>query len=162
MGTTQKWVLLNIDGVPLSPEDAQKLVDALNEDNGECGPFAAATGRSASTRVGANPDDRQADEYAMNIRHSIPEAPEALAYHKVTNGVPDIEIGWDLFDGVLDGPDPFSVGVDHEQKEALRDPGANGWKDGVNSNGKSSADEACDKVQNTFRSASNGVKGVSS
>jgi len=157
MATTQKWVLLNIDGVPLDPSDAQKLVDALNEDNGECGPFAQATGRSASVRLGASSDDRQVDEYAMNIRHSIPEAPGALAYHYVTNGVPDIELGWDLFDGVIDGPDPFSVGVDHELKEALRDPGANGWKDGVNSNGKASADEACDKVQNTFRKASNGV-----
>lgn len=155
---TQQWVLLNIDGVPLDPADAQKLVDALNEDNGPDGPFAAATGRSAVTRVGTSPQDRIPGEFAINIRHTLPEAPGALAFHFVTNGVPDIEVGWDLFDGVLDGADPFSVGVDHEQKETLRNPGANGWKDSVLGNGRMSADEACDKVQNTFREGCNGVK----
>jgi hypothetical protein len=60
-----------------------------------CVTFDSSRGflTSDSVRVASSPTDRLAGEVAVNFRDTIPEAPGALAYHQVTNGVPDIEIG---------------------------------------------------------------------
>jgi len=159
----QRWVVFDHTQA-VNSDQLQRIVDALNEDNGPTGEYAKDLGRSACIRIGCFAEDgtpdRETGEYAIHIRQDLPEAPGALAYHTVTNGVPDIESCLALYDGITGddgGSDPLSRGMDHEVKEALRNPGANGWKDSVNSNGRESADEACDKVQNTYRTASNGV-----
>lgn len=107
-------------------------------------------------RIASSPDDRQEGEEGVHYRDNIPEAPNALAYHTVVNGIPDIEIGCDLFETVTTGTRAISGGVSHEILERLLDGGANGWKDkgdGVTTG----AEEVCDPVQNTGYTASNGV-----
>ena len=47
-------------------------------------------------RIASEPEDRGENEIAVNLRDLIPEAAKALAYHQVTNGVPDIEVGTTL------------------------------------------------------------------
>src|ERR1700722_19822955 len=88
-----------------------------------CVTFDASRGflTSDSVRVAASPTDRQPNEIACNFRDTIPEAPDALAYHQVTNGVPDIEIGCDLFSTLSSGSEALSVGVSHEVFETKRD-----------------------------------------
>ncbi len=101
---------------------------------------------SYTFRIATGPHDRKSDEIAVNFRDTIPEAPTALAYHTVTNGIPDIEMGCDLFDNLLDESGMLS-GLSHEILELLRDEGANGWKDTYK--GFMNAEELCDFVQNT-------------
>jgi hypothetical protein len=134
----------------------QSIIDACLEQVN--GPFADAYGRLAiAMRIGSGPADRGPSEIAVNFRDSIPEAPEALAYHTVTMGIPDIEIGCDLFTSTTSGSESISGGVSHEILEMLRDAGANGWKSKNDGSSTMSAEEACDPVQNTGYSASNGV-----
>jgi hypothetical protein len=120
--------------------------------------FAPAHGAApCAFRVGSGPTDRATNEIAINLRDTIPEAPTALAYHQVVNGVPDIEVGVDLFTSLTSGSESLSSGIDHEVLETLGDAGANGWKDRADSSGQMDAEEMCDFVQNTGYSASNGV-----
>lgn len=125
------------------------------------GPFAVAFGLvTIAFRVASGPTDRQPNEIAINFRDTIPEAPGALAYHQVVNGVPDIEIGVDLFDTLTDGSgtnEAVSAGTSHELLELLGDIGANLWSELQDGSGKMVAREECDKVQNTGYQASNGV-----
>jgi hypothetical protein len=124
------------------------------------GPWAASHGTSANFRTGSGPDDRTPSEIAIHLRDTIPEAPGALAYHAVTNGVPDIEIGCDLFDTVVDGSngqEAMSSGIDHEIKELMLDAGANQWADLQDGSGMMRAHEACDTVQNTGHAGEHGV-----
>ncbi len=133
----------------------QPMIDALIE--GLMGGFAEEYGHAdIALRVGGV-SDRDATEIAVNFRDTLPDAPGALAYHTVTGGVADIEVGVDLFDGMLTGADPMSAGVDHEIKEMLGDLGANGWKDRQDGSGTMDAEEFCDFVQNTYIKASNGA-----
>lgn len=135
------------------------IFDALMADLQEQidGPYAAARGKvTTSFRVGAGPDDRGPGEIAIHFRDTIPEAPSALAYHTVTNGIPDIEIGCDLFTTLKDGPDSLTGGVSHEVLETLGDPGGNGWKDLQDASNKTRAEENCDIVQNTGYVGSHG------
>lgn len=135
---------------------AKPLIDALIE--GLMGPFAEEYGNvNITMRVGST-TDRDPSDIAVNFRDTLPDAPGALAYHTVTNGVADIEVGTDLFDGILTGADPISAGVDHELKEMLGDLGANGWKDRQDGSGTMDAEEFCDFVQNTYIAASNGTQ----
>lgn len=106
-------------------------------------------------RIGSAPDDRQPDEIACNFRDTIPEAPGALAYHTITNGIPDIELGVDLFSSLTDQGESLSSGGSHELLEMFLDPGANRWAD--KATGMMAALEACDVVQNTGYAASNGM-----
>lgn len=108
-------------------------------------------------RISTDPLNRSPVEIAMNFRDTIPEVPDALAYHQVVNGVPDIEIGVDLFDSLTDGYDPVSVGGGHEILELIKDAGANGWKDKQDNTGFMCAEEMCDVVQNVYYAASNGI-----
>jgi hypothetical protein len=120
------------------------------------GPFSAAWGGvSVTFRVGSGPDDRQPNEIAINFRDTIPEAPGALAYHTITGGIPDIELGCDLFSSLTGQNESLSSGGSHELLELLGDPGANRWAD--RGTGVMDALEACDFVQNTGYPACNGA-----
>lgn len=106
-------------------------------------------------RIASAPGDRQDGEVAINCRDSLPEAQGALAYHQVTGGVPDIEVGCDLFEDLF-GTDGMQKGIDHEIKELLADSGANMTADLDDGSGTSQAYEACDLVQNTQYKAGTG------
>jgi hypothetical protein len=122
------------------------------------GPFADAYGEQCvSFRIGANESDRTGVEIAINFRDTIPEAPGALAYHTVTNGIPDIELGVDLFTDLTASQESVSSGGSHELLELLQDIGANEWADRQDASGEMDAKESCDFVQNTGYAASNGV-----
>lgn len=134
----------------------QAMIDAwLEQING---PFADAHGdRVCEFRIADPGTDRLDGELAMNFRDTIPEAPNALAYHQVVNGIPDIELGVDLFGALTSGSESLSCGGSHELLELLLDAGANGWKDKQDGTGSMGAEEACDVVQNVFYVGSNGV-----
>jgi hypothetical protein len=106
-------------------------------------------------RIASEPPDRKPGEIAMNFRDTIPEAPGALAYHTITDGIPDIELGVDLFSSLSDAGESLSTGGSHELLEMLLDPGANRWAD--KGTGTMAALEACDVVQNTSYAVSNGM-----
>lgn len=97
-------------------------------------------------RKAQGPDDRGENEIAVHFRDRIPEAPGALAYHQVTNGIPDLEIGVELFSSPRVGSESLQCGLSHELLETLGNPGANGWKD--RGDGVTVAEEECDVVQN--------------
>ena len=125
---------------------------------GKRGEFAGAWGSpSISIRVGKSLLDRSEREVAVNFRDTIP-VEGALAYHLVTNGVPDIEIGVDLFESIDAGAESVSVGGGHEVLEMIGDPGANGWKEKQDGTGCMVTEEVVDVVQNTFYA---GVGGIS-
>lgn len=133
----------------------QGMIDAWSEQI--FGPFADAHGdRVCGFRIAEPGTDRLDGELAMNFRDTIPEAPNALAYHQVVNGIPDIELGVDLFAALTTGSESLSCGGSHELLELILDAGANGWKDKQDGSGLMGAEEACDVVQNAFYTASNG------
>jgi len=134
----------------------QDLIDALLEQIN--GPYAASHGAvTVNIRIGQGPEDRAPGEIAVNFRDTIPEVPDALAYHTTTNGVPDIEIGVDLFSTLTLGSESVSGGLSHEVLELLGDAGANEWSDLQGASAETRARENCDAVQNTGYAASNGV-----
>ncbi len=140
-----------------TPEYLADLVIALTEQ--VQGPFATEYGPQPVTlRVASSQTDRGATEYAMNFRDTL-DVQGALAYHTVVNGVPDIEIGVDLFTTLgttySPGDEPMSQGCGHELLETLGDIGANCWE-GMGT-GVMRAREECDTVQNTGYAASNGL-----
>jgi hypothetical protein len=122
------------------------------------GYFAQLTGITVnlSIRVASSPDDRQPGELACNFRDTL-DVQGALAYHQVVNGLPDVEVGVDLFTGLTDGDEPLTVGFTHELLEMLGDPGANEWADKQDGSGLMCAKEFCDLVQNTNFAAKNGI-----
>jgi hypothetical protein len=129
-----------------------QIIEALQE---QAVQYGAAYGMpSVSFRTGTT-DDRGPSENAINFRDTLPEAPGALAYHQVVNGVPDLEIGVDLFSTLTSGTESVSSGTSHEVLETYGDAGANGWKD--KGTGTMGAEETADPVQNTTYNASNGV-----
>lgn len=133
-----------------------RLIEALTEQLNR--DYAAEYGEPTyEFRVACSPEDRQVGEIAINFRDTIPEAPGALAYHTVTNGVPDIELGVDLFQTLTDGQESLSCGLSHELLEMLGDAGANLWSDRQDGSGEMDARELCDFVQNSSYQASNGV-----
>ncbi len=133
----------------------QTMIDAWLEQSIQ---FGMAWGMpSVAFRIGQGPTDRQPLEIGINFRDLIPEAPGDLAYHQCVAGVPDIEIGVDLYSTLLSGARSVSVGGSHEFLETIGDPGANRWaskKDGL---GMMAAFEMCDAVENTWYPASNGT-----
>ncbi len=121
------------------------------------GPFSEHWGCPiVSFRVGKSPEDRATGEIAIHFRDVIPEAPGALAYHTITAGVPDIEMGVDLFETPFVGQESMCCGGSHEVLELILNPGANGWKEKLDGSQEMNAEEACDFVQNTSYTASNG------
>lgn len=133
------------------PEMAVAVSDQLRRE------FARVHGLySFGFRIANNPQDRQPWELGINFRDTIPEAPGALAYHTDLNGVPDIEIGVDLFSDITSTQQGILSGLDHEILELLLSPGANTWTSLSDGSGIAVAKEACDKVQNTGYKATNG------
>jgi hypothetical protein len=125
------------------------LVAALSAATADDGVYGSVYRSPMTFRVAASADDRQPGERAIHLRDTIPEAPGALAYHQVVDGVPDLEIGVDLFSSLSSGAESLTVGVSHEVFETDRDPGANGYKtraDEVTAD----AEEVCDYVEGTF------------
>jgi len=112
---------------------------------------------SVAFRIGTGPTDRTTNEIAIHFRDDISEAPGALAYHQTVLGVPDIEIGCDLFDSISGSGESISSGVSHEVLETYGDPGANAWDEKQDGSGLMGAQEICDPVQNTGYATSNGV-----
>lgn len=130
------------------------LRDALDETLN--GPFAAFHGGKYGFRVASSPTDRAGNEVAINVRHAMAEDPQgALAWHQVTGGVPDIEVNLDSTSGLTGDSQALDVCVSHEVEETATDAGANLLAD--NGNGKVSAREASDRVEDTFFPASNGL-----
>jgi hypothetical protein len=103
------------------------------------------------------PGARQPNDVAINLRDTIPEAPGDLAYHQIVDGVPDIEIGVDLYSSLVGGEGAVSVGISHEVLETLADPGANEWASKKDSLGMMGAKEVCDPVENTWYYSSDNV-----
>jgi hypothetical protein len=128
------------------------LAQALDEQ--VQGPFAQAYGQQLVTLVVGTCETRQPTDVAMNFRDTL-DVQGALAYHMVVGGVPDIEIGCDLFASLGDEGEAMSQGAGHELLEMLLDPGANLWEDMTT--GLMRAKEACDTVQNTGYKSSNGL-----
>ena len=155
---TSSWVIIDqtTGDVPGLSDFLVKLVDALDE--GANRIFSRFHGGTCALRVAANPGDRKPGECAINLRHKQPGDPNgALAWHQVTNGVPDIELPIDTMNGLTGEGDSNALDVcaSHELFESLADLGANLLAD--NLNGKVSAREACDRVEDTFFTASNGL-----
>lgn len=135
---------------PFLPKLRDSLDESLNQN------FAPFHGGKYAFRVASSPTDRQPGEVAINIRHQQAGDPQgALAWHQVTGGVPDIEVNLDTTSGLTGDSDGLDVVADHEVKETAADPGANLLAD--NGNGKSSARESCDRIEDTFYSTSNGL-----
>jgi hypothetical protein len=111
--------------------------------------FTKFRGATASFRAASSSSDRKPGEIACNIRHNQPGDPQgALAWHQVTNGVPDVELPLDDMSGLTGDSEALDVCLSHEVFETMGDPGANGLVD--NGNGKVSAEEECDRVEDTF------------
>jgi hypothetical protein len=101
-----------------------------------------------SFRVGTS-EDRSGREIGVHFRDCLPEAAEALAFHRVTRGVPDIEVGLSQMQSLFEGPQSLSCALAHDVLETLCNPGANGWKERNDGSGILDAEEVCDLVQNT-------------
>jgi hypothetical protein len=144
------FIDLTTDATPAAMKPANVMDEMIGDISDQInGEFADAHGHIACTfRIGKGPNDRAPGEIAVHFRDTIPEAPGALAYHTVTNGIPDVEIGVDLFTNLKDDQESVSAGVDHELLELLKDAGANGWKDLQDGSGLTRAEEECDTVQN--------------
>lgn len=155
MTPTISYVLYNLaDGRDDVTAALPAIRDALDE---QCnGHYSEHHGGFYVIRNGGtNPNDRQPNEVAINIRHTIP-VDGALAYHTVSNGVEDIEVALDLVNGLTDNVESLSVAISHEVLETNGDPGANGYK--MRDDGQTAdAEEMCDWVQNTGYQATNGV-----
>jgi len=148
-----RYVLLNQDEGQAVTDFLPKLADSLNE---SLAILARFHGISASVRAGSSPTDRQAGEVAMNVRKSVQTDPQgALGWHQVTNGVPDIELPMDTMSGLTGDDNSLDVVASHEADETSIDPGANQLVD--NGNGKVSAMEDCDRVEDVIFPTSNGL-----
>jgi hypothetical protein len=144
----RQYVIISHATKPLDATLLTETRDALDEFVN--GPLNDVYGSRATFRIGTSPTDRGPNEIAINLRDSIPDAPGALAYHSVTNGVPDIELGLDVCTHDLKGADSLPAVLSHEVAETECDPGANEWADyGVSPTTGMRAKEASDRVQNT-------------
>jgi hypothetical protein len=145
-----QFVLLDHQTTPLSQADMNLTRDSLDE---YMQIVAEEWGGSYAFRIGKSPTDRLQTEIGINIRDSIPEAPDAVAYHTVmTNGVPDIEMGMNNVDSIARGSDSLICALSHECAETAVDPGGNQYAELLDGTTKARAKEASDRVQNiTFR-----------
>jgi len=124
---------------------AQGLDTWLNED------VAPVWGGGYVVRVasaGEEPNSMGPLDCPAIIRPSLPEAPNAAAYHSRTSaGAPVIYAALDEFSTFTEGDGALSEGLGHEFVETLVDPGANQWCDRNDSSEE--AKEASDRVQGT-------------
>jgi hypothetical protein len=151
---TLSFVLLLQDASHADVQAAMPSIAAACEEQLN-GPFSDFYGGKYSVRAGTSATDRRPGEIAVNLQNAIPEAPTAMGFHQVTNGVPDVEIGLNTVTGLTSGPEALSVVVSHEILETSLDPGANRWAD--RGDGTMCALEACDRVEQTTYAATNGV-----
>jgi hypothetical protein len=140
---TLSFVLLNQDEGTDVTNFLPQLAAAANEG---LAIFSQFHGGSYTVRAGTSPSDRQPGEIAVNIRKAVATDPSgALGWHQVTNGVPDVELPFDTMSGLTGDSNALDVVATHEIFETSGDPGANQLAD--NLNGKVSAKETCDRVE---------------
>jgi len=124
---------------------AQGLDTWLNED------VAPVWGGGYVVRVasaGEEPNSMGPYDCPAIIRPSLPEAPNAAAYHSRTSaGAPVIYAALDEFSTFTEGDGALSEGLGHEFVETLADIPANVWSD--RSDGTEEARETADRVQGT-------------
>ena len=145
-----KWVLIDQtggattnDGSQLSADVLAHIIEAVTSQlNNE---YSDEYGGAVQLRVGTDENDIQAGEWAYLFVESLPDNPDASAFHDLTErGVP-FAICAVKTCGSLYGPDGVSVDVSHEILETAGDQGANLWSDDLN--GTLHAYEMCDAVE---------------
>ncbi len=146
---TFKWVLIDdtkgaatVSGAKLSPAALAHIAEAVQAQfNGE---FTREWGGSATFRVGKDLTDIKDGEWAYVFRASLPDDPEASAYHDIKKGVPyalcAVKTCTDLY-----GPNGVSVDASHEILETAGDEGANLFAN--DNKGELHAVELCDAVE---------------
>jgi hypothetical protein len=130
---------LVLDNVTLT-NIAEACQTQLNADYGpECGG-------EYSVRVGKNSNDILPNEIAYIYMDTLPQAPDALAYHDVGgNGVPFALCALEDCDTLTGEGNSASVSTSHELLETAGNPGCNKFlNDG---NGSAKAAERCDAVE---------------
>jgi len=101
----------------------------------------------ATVRVG-DASSIQAGEWAFVLFATLPEAPDAIAYHDVDgNGVPVLFDAVSLSDSLIGSGQSVSVAITHELAETLGDQSCNFWAD--DGKGQEHALELCDAVENS-------------
>lgn len=97
------------------------------------------------------------DEVCVNIQDSLPDTPGAAGYHdRLPNGAAVVYIARDGSSSLTDGSYALSVTLSHELCETAADPGANQWADTADGTTEEAL-EVCDRVEDTFYEAPNGV-----
>jgi hypothetical protein len=144
-----KWVLID-NSKGAATQDGSKLsVDVLNHiaevvQNQVNQEFAAEWGSQVSIRVGAGLNDTKPGEWAYVFLASLPNAPDASAYHDIQKGVPYALCAVTTC-GSLYGPNGVSVDASHEILETAGDEGANQFAN--DNKGLLHAEEMCDAVE---------------
>jgi len=125
-----KWVLIDRsngaathDGAILSAGVLAQIAEAVQAQvNGE---FAAEWGARAVVRSGANANDIQPGEWVYGFEATLPNNPQASAFHDIDQqGIPYALCGVTTCGSLL-GPDGVSVDASHEILETAGDEGAN-------------------------------------
>lgn len=132
------------DGAALTPALLAEIADAcnvfLNRD------VSAWWGGNFSVRAGSGAGDIQPGEIVFAILPTLPDAPNAIAYHDVNgNGVAVAFDGITLSDSLMGPGNSLSVAITHELAETAGDAGCNVWADGAD--GSEYAHELCDAVE---------------
>lgn len=133
-------------GESLTPEKLTQAAELLTiYANRDVGSYWGIPG-GCIVRAGTSPTDIQVNEVPINIRATIDEAPNAIAYHTVNGvGIPDIEDGLTLSETIFN-PGGALTAWSHEIAETIGDPGTNEiCTNAVQSQGF--AKELCDPVE---------------
>jgi hypothetical protein len=145
-----KWVLIDDTkgaktkkGAALSPTALGNIAEAVQSQvNGE---FAAEWGARTTIRVGEQLKDVKPDEWAYLFVSSLPDDPDASAYHDITKkGIPVAFCAVTTCDDLY-GPNGISVDASHEILETAGDEGANQYAN--DNKGALHAVEMCDAVE---------------
>lgn len=145
-----KWVLIDSsngatteDGSKLSPAVLHHIAEAVQKQVNE--EFAAEWGAKSTIRVGASSSDIQPGEWAYVFLKSLPDEPDASAYHDIKGkGVPYALCAVTTCGSLL-GPTGISVDASHEILETAGDEGANQFAN--DNKGLLHAVEMCDAVE---------------
>jgi hypothetical protein len=145
-----RWVLIDessgavtADGDSLTLPKLQQIADACSAQLND--EFAMYYGGTYTVRVGASASDIQPGELAYIFKPTIPEAPQASAYHDTDGkGAPVAFCAVTTCATIL-GKSGVSVDASHELLEAAGDPACNIMAD--NGQGELIAYEVCDPVE---------------
>ena len=145
-----RWVLIDStrgattqDGSKLSAAVLKHIAEAVEHQVNQ--EFGAEWGAKATIRVGADAKDIQPGEWAYDFLPSLPDAPDASAYHDIHGkGVPYSLCAVKTCGSLL-GPDGVSVDASHEILETAGDEGANQFAN--DNKGLLHAVEMCDAVE---------------